>query len=242
MRKSLPVFLFALFFGLSNCTDPIEISDVFLDVDIRVGSELFDASQTYTINGVAVEFEAVRFFLSDLAATQIAAGETAITDETSFHQPNDDAQFAGTISSGSYDEITINLGVPASKNNADPTQYTRDEALSVEKSPSIHWGWDTGYMFVRIDGFYDSDGDGAVDTDFELHLGKNDYYTPFAVPYSFEAAADEPVTLSLDFDLTMLFDGLDWPSAVDNNTSHTADNIPLTEAIFANVNKAFAAQ
>jgi len=77
---------------------------------------------------------------------------------------------------GSFNLTTIEgvrfyVGVGRNVNNADPSQWVSTHPLA-PKSPSMHWGWSSGYRFVAIEG-----GAGLNTAfDFEIHaLGNSNY-------------------------------------------------------------------
>lgn len=61
---------------------------------------------------------------------------------------------------GTYDAMRFNLGVPESLNHNDPLAAPPHLALT-----SMHWGWQAGYRFFRLDGELD---DGVS---YAVHLG-----------------------------------------------------------------------
>jgi|MDTC01.3.fsa_nt_gb uncharacterized repeat protein (TIGR04052 family) len=65
----------------------------------------------------------------------------------------------GTAPDASYSGIRFTVGVPFSDNHADPSQATGPLTFT-----SMHWGWQGGYKFMRID-ITERDGN------YRLHLG-----------------------------------------------------------------------
>ena len=80
---------------------------------------------------------------------------------------------AGSFDLGQYDvpnieQINFSVGVPEPINHLDITQYPTGHFLSFQ-TPSMHWGWTSGYKFLLVDGRADSNGDGEPTTLFQLH-------------------------------------------------------------------------
>ena len=65
----------------------------------------------------------------------------------------------GTAPEGTYTGIRFTVGVPFEDNHADPSQATGPLTFT-----SMHWGWQGGYKFMRVDV---TEGEGA----YRLHLG-----------------------------------------------------------------------
>lgn len=88
-----------------------------------------------------------------------------------------DASQPTSIDLGSHSGITtieaikFSVGVNTPQNNADPSLWPSTHALS-PKSPSMHWGWASGYFFVALEGTSGA----AFDKTVEMHaLGNANY-------------------------------------------------------------------
>ena len=57
----------------------------------------------------------------------------------------------GSFNLTSLESISFGIGVDAPINNADPNLQPSTHPLA-PKSPSMHWGWSSGYRFVAIEG------------------------------------------------------------------------------------------
>ncbi|MBL4709117.1 MAG: T9SS type A sorting domain-containing protein [Flavobacteriales bacterium] len=57
----------------------------------------------------------------------------------------------GSFNITSLEGISFGIGVEAPMNNADPSLHAATHPLA-PKSPSMHWGWTSGYRFVAIEG------------------------------------------------------------------------------------------
>ncbi|GEM_PF-6533948 len=67
----------------------------------------------------------------------------------------------------SVESINFSIGVPQAINHLDISTYAIGSALSYQ-SPSMQWGWTTGYNQVGIVGRGDSNTDGTPETAFQL--------------------------------------------------------------------------
>lgn len=70
----------------------------------------------------------------------------------------------GKVPAGEYDGLSFVIGVPFDLNHADPAV-----AASPLNLTALHWNWQGGYKFVRIDG--DAQGSSAAADGFRFHLG-----------------------------------------------------------------------
>ena len=96
----------------------------------------------------------------------------------------------------------------------------------------MHWNWNTGYKFLRVDGRSDTDGDGVVDTDITYHIGSDPLLSN--LNFALENLSEE---VTIEFDLAKLFAGVDFTVDID---THTGNNLPLAQKLVANYSTAFS--
>jgi hypothetical protein len=75
------------------------------------------------------------------------------------------------------ESINFSVGVDPGVNNQDPTQWPSNHALA-PKSPSMHWGWASGYRFVAIEGKTGSN----LNTTYEIHALGNENFFKISIP------------------------------------------------------------
>lgn len=224
-------------FTASSCGSDLEIADLFIEMRITPGGEAYDASTVYDINGTKVTLDLVRVYISGVGL-RTADGITAMTSEVLLINPGETLYQAGQVLAGDYNSAIFNVGLPEDINAADQSQYPIGNVLGPQ-SPSLYWNWDLGYIFVRLDGTYDTDGDDVPDFPWEVHLGTDQFLSPVEMSGSYSAEADGELTLAMKFDPLALFDGIDFPT---ENTTHVGDNLPMAQAVFDNMSSAFSAQ
>jgi len=236
-RFSFLLGLAALVFTFSSCDKETDDTQVELQVRFTPGGDLFDPATIYTINGTAVQFNTLRFYLSGIQLEDVA-GNPVSTDAYILAQPNDPAYSLGGVPPQAYTAFNFNVGIDSATNHLDPTQYASSNPLAPQ-SPNMHWSWTSGYIFLRIDGIYDGDGDGTPDSGngFEVHLGADNFLSTLSIPGSFGGDDSETLTLTLNYDPLALFTGIDFPTV---NTTHTMDNMPMAMQVKANIPAAFA--
>jgi len=128
------------------------------------------------------------------------------------------------------------VGMDSATNHMDPNTYETGSALA-NQSPSMHWGWSTGYIFCVLEGLVDIDGNGSFDPGetFALHVGMDTNYREGAnLHVSTDVVAGEVSTISLDVDYAEFFDGVNLK--IDNST-HTMDNMHLAVNLANNFNE-----
>ena len=134
--------------------------------------------------------------------------------------------------SQTIDSIAVNIGVDASENNNDPALQDNDSPLAFQ-SPSMHWGWTNGYLFMVIEGTVDTDGNGILDDVFAFHIGLNSNLREIrsASGLNIEANSTSKSYLTFEINYDQLFTGIDLST---DNSTHTMDNPSLAATFLAN--------
>lgn len=181
MIKLIQVFCF-LFLLLSCKSDdekpsagPSTLDVVFL---LEYDGEPVTAIQSYDYFGQDICFDKFKFFYSDLKI-----GDQVLSDigfvEMSDDLMNDSTSIAGTtlsftdIPSGEYTGIQFGLGVSSDLNSTTPADYTAVDPLG---NATEHWQAWGSYIFSKIEGKIDADGNGLCEKGFTYHNGADDVY------------------------------------------------------------------
>ncbi len=146
-----------------------------------------------------------------------------------------------TVNYGEYAPMTLYnlqwaLGVDSVTNHMDPNIHELGSALG-NQSPSMHWGWSSGYIFCALDGRVDINGNGTYDSGelFSMHIGMDTTYREGPNLYVNKAiVSGETSVISLDVDYSEFFDGINL--AIENST-HTLDNMHLAQNLANNFGK-----
>lgn len=213
-------------FTFSACDeDPAERSDsdVALSFEYVVDGQDFDYDQVYDIDGVATKFYAVQFYLGGIEF-QPASGDAISISDYLLVKPGMSTDALLTLDKGSYDQLNFFIGVAPEDNDQTENDFTSrpaDDPLAPQPSdqPRMHWNWNSGYIFFRIDGEVDADGDGTPETAMEYHIGTNNFLTNISLNLS-EDIKDDASMLNIRLDVAKLFNGLDLAT---ESISHTGD-------------------
>ena len=81
----------------------------------------------------------------------------------------------------------------------------------------MHWSWDAGYIFIRIDGMADQDLNGTLKLLLKC-MGKDANRVAVEIPYAFSAEAGDAFTIHLNVNWNNFFDGVDMTG--DITTPH----------------------
>jgi hypothetical protein len=174
--SSLFLLLIGTALTMSSCKDktpepePEPVDMVRISVQPVYGSEeLYLDSGYTTIEGYKVKFTDIKFYVHDVRNNGVQMIESGLFD---FRQ-------RGTLlleaegKASSFDALQANLGVGASANHSDPTAFSNESMLNISNSNDMHWDWNPGYIFVKIEGKADTipDATETFDHTIVLHAG-----------------------------------------------------------------------
>jgi hypothetical protein len=92
----------------------------------------------------------------------------------------------GALNATNVEGVFLHVGVYAPLNNEDPALQDVNSPLAPQ-SPSMHWGWASGYRFVAFEG----QGGISFAQTFQIHvIGNENYYKTGVVPASTNLSND----------------------------------------------------
>jgi hypothetical protein len=235
---------------LSACDsadDSDDLASLRLDVEPLVGSQAFTANSPFAIGGTVGRLDIAHLYLSGLTLLHEDGREILLMADPITVRAQDENQTElqhtideryvlvdldagrapvalGEVPAGRYTGLRFLVGVDGLDNRIAPEDAPAGHPLAPQ-DPSMHWNWNAGYVFLRLDGLLDVDGDGQVDAStgtprdpasgqWRMHLG--------LTPNATTVTLDEPFTLRggeqdlhVQFDLARLVRDLDLGSASD---------------------------
>lgn len=113
----------------------------------------------------------------------------------------------GMFTLDSLESLRFAVGVNASLNHLDPTTYNPSHPLA-PKSPSMHWGWTSGYRFIAAEGLSGS----AFSQIFEFHGLGDGNYAHLTLPTSGTPVGSDTLIINITADYNELFRGINLGS------------------------------
>jgi len=244
MLRNLAILAAALVLMSSSCRDSQpEGPSTNLDLQFvaTYGDQPLVMYEKYDYNDtMKVFFERFNFFISDVSLVPVGSqAETEILDIdfVSFDgvqdslAANEGVTFSLTkVPVGSYARLRIGIGVPADLNiDAD---YSPTHPLGAHKESHYWSGWGS-YIFAKIEGKGDTDGDGQYDdVAFSHHCGTNELYQTVDLPVTLELVEGQDGHLKVKVDVRELYvrdNGM--LDLVANPGTHTDTQLAIAKSI-----------
>ena len=195
--------------------------DVKLKINHNLGTSAF-AFNTEAQNdlGNAFKLNRLEYYISGISITHDGGQETKMSDTYILVKANEsNAVLIGNLEITEIEAIGFSIGVDPGVNNGDPTIWNFSHALA-PKSPSMHWGWTSGYRFVALEGKSGAN----FSQDFQIHALGNKNYFKQSIPVSGEDV-DGALVISLNADYTKAVSGMNMESGL---IEHSEDNEAAT--------------
>lgn len=215
MKKSI-AFLASLALASSlfftACDNGEDLSNVTLHFHPSVGTEEFAFNQTYILNDtLEVQFTLAQFYTHGFnLLTEGGEVIESFPDKYFLVKAGQMLYPLGDVPTGDVHTLQFNIGVDSITNGQTTEAFTsRPEGDPLaQQSPAMHWNWNMGYIFVKFEGMYDSNGDDVPDAGFEYHLGMNSMLRQVTVmPMATLTQAEEEIMIHMD--IAEFFKGID---------------------------------
>ncbi|MGB3544449.1 MbnP family protein [Rubrivirga sp.] len=259
----------------SSDTTSSDPATVRLDVQTMADGADLAAGQPFAVNGTTGQLDIAHLYLSGITLLHEDGREIMVmADEPVTVRAKDDADTdiqhtldqryvlvdadagrqpttLGEVPSGRYTGVRMLLGVQGLDNRIAPEDAPVDHPLAPQ-TPSMHWNWNAGFVFLRLDGLLDIDGDGAVDaaTDtpgdpasgqWRLHVGLSPNATTVTLDQDFELMGGQMQDLHVMLDLGRLVQGIDYADPA-NRFCMTGGCQGVVDQATANAQTAFTLQ
>ncbi len=146
-----------------------------LDMQPVFGSTNLKLDSTYILsNGFEIKFIELKAYFTD-----IQSGGTFLKDVAlfNFRETGTLVYQYGQLSSNP--SLQFGIGVPPSINHNDPSVFPASNPLNIAIANDMHWDWNPGYIFFKVEAKVDTIVDGITNCDHNLiyHVGTDSYYS-----------------------------------------------------------------
>ena len=164
---------------LSSCDDTMDVTFKFT---LSYGEEPLVMLEEYEYpSGETLKFTRLSFYVSELEGISNSGTSTLLKDIDLINLSSSHATIEGAdegltytikdIPSEEFESYAFLLGVASDLNSKAPADYASDHPLA---NSGEYWiAWDS-YIFLKIEGIMDTDGDGEFETNVALHIGSDE--------------------------------------------------------------------
>ncbi len=199
--------------------------------------------------GMSIRLQRFNFYVSEVvllpedpAAEPVELAEVELVDYSDVQDP--EAAQRGIvirgegIPPGRYRGIRFGLGLTEALNNSQPGDYQPGHPLT-----DNYWSWAMGYVFFKVEGNADLNGDGEFTEKLTFHIGGAPYYQQLDFPVLLDAASGQELDLDFAVDLKrVLSDGqghfLDFRKVSQDHTNDPAVGSFLADNFRAAIRRA----
>lgn len=242
IKSTLLLLLLVIFAAYQQgCRDPKDKSATFtLDFKAMHFDDFFVIGQTY-VNAQDYKFkiETLRFYISNITLLTDDGNEVMVKDVDYLNFQNnhntDNAQgeqITAKIPAGNYSALRFAVGVDSTLNFKDPSEYPSAHPLSIFNGS--HWNWNTGYIFLKIEGNIDTVpyGSGSLDKAFLYHTGTLPLYREVQLNEGFTVPEDGSYLYPVRVDVNRFFyNDTDTMDVMNENFTHTIGAFHIAEKI-----------
>lgn len=236
MKNLLSLFFLGLLLISMGCmretpnTNDSNSAELEINFRATFGSEpLLMFARDYEYPSIAkVKMQLFQFYLSDIALIEEGTGKVVPFQDVAlinFKDVMTDAAAAAGISlkvkvpKGNYTALRMGLGVSPTLNATDPGNYTPPHPLD-----DNYWTAATGYIFSKIEGNADLDGQGTFAEKLTFHTGANSLYQEKTFNTNFTVGGNTPAPIQLDVDVRRMLmvsesDFLDFRTVTQDHTN-----------------------
>jgi len=237
-------YLLILAVALVSCKDDEvvecpEPSAKFLSLTVNPefnGQELQLDQTVTTSEGYLVQFIELKCYLED-----IKSGSDLLIDAGLFdYRARGVNVFRTEGDPSKFDSINCNLGVQHQLNHSDPTLFPTNSDLNIINANDMHWDWNPGYIFVKVEARVDTIPDAVENFDHNVvfHVGGSANRQDLSFNnLQWNLVSDNEYQLDLKLDMsTFLNDG---SQSIDFKTEYLSHSAPGQAALSLKVMELF---
>lgn len=123
------------------------------------------------------------------------------------------------------DILTFGVGVDAANNHSDPSTWPNNHPLNIAVSNDMHWDWNPGYIFFKVEAKVDTIPDQTLALNHNLvyHVGTDNFFSQKSITGASWVASSNKHQLNLKFNLKEFFKPVgDEINFTNESSTHSA--------------------
>ncbi len=171
-----------------------------------------NGTMAYDDSGRRYSLSVARFYISQITLHGADGTDWQSYNKFTLASIGNEEYLVDSVPVGDYRSISFSIGVDATTNSSDPTQYASGNPLSAQ-TPSMWFGEGQGYIFMNIQGKADTTAaqNGALNVPFSYQVGTNNLIRKVNMPnLSFSMVQYEAKILDLKVDYGVFLQSLNF--------------------------------
>lgn len=241
-----------LVFGLVSCNNEPKIEpdmakeDVFLTLDFvsafNNASIDYNQNEFITSSKDTIIPQKFKFIFSNLRFVKADNTEISFPDRYGYisYDEGNTTMILPEVPEGSYKAIKFYLGLDSAINVSDPSIWPAKHPLNPLYN-SMHWGWNTGYIFITHEGQFLNNG---VKDNYTFHIATLAFRTEIEIPLTYIHNNGNLDIIQIKADLAKYFDGVHaYSLKTEIPASHSnIAQAPYINKLRANIQQMFSAK
>lgn len=213
-----------------SCTFP----DLEINFSFTIDSLPFEINRIYNIDGYNTAFKVFQCYLSNIQLKRSDQSSVNYDHLYPLIKKNQSSISLGQVNMETFEELSFNIGLdPISNNNIFQNFNSPGHPLALQVPDTMHFDYTNGYIFLKIVGKVDRNGDGIPNENeaFNFQIGTNQLLRSVRLAIN-KQILQENERIELNFDLRKLLHNVDLQT---EKHSRTLDNLPLATKIADNI-------
>ena len=245
MKKTRSLInLLVLLLIFSACKEETEINSTLNDNYIKLvvqpyfGNNILNLDATHsTQEGYDIQFTDIKFYFQDVRFNNEQLVGVSLFD---YRLQGDLLIRLNSELSDTTGTLTGNIGIEAGLNHLDPSGFPNESMLNIVNANDMHWDWNPGYIFVKIEAKVDTipDGIALFNHNVIYHVGLDENMQTLSIPDLSAVKVENENIFSLKLDMKAFLEG---PQVIDVKTEFSSHSAAGQEALTLKVLQNFNA-
>lgn len=197
-----------------------------------VGNDRIVYSQVYNdTSGRPFKITNLRYYISNIVLIKANGLELPLSGKVLLVDNEKEQYTLGEIPVGDYSGLRFMVGIDSATNHLDPALYDASNPLSYQPV-SMHWGWNFGYIFMKVEGNVDTDSvpTGNLNGIISYDIGSDPLLRVINFNHIFSVHGNIN-TVNFKFNILKMFSGIDLAT---ESITHTNPGRDLADRIASN--------
>lgn len=228
---------------VESTEEPSVEKQIKLSMQPKFGIQNLLLDSVYELdNGTLIQISDIKMYFSDIKSSGNVVKDIALFD----YRANGKLVFSAKDLGVDLNSLAFGVGVPSSLNHNDPSAFSSSNPLNILIANDMHWDWNPGYVFFKMEGKADTlvDGNANFNLNLSYHLGMDANFSSKTVSgINWSSASNSIKEASLKLDIQQFFQNPTSPILVktENQTHSMPNQQVLTEKVKNNLLEAIHA-